>query len=189
MLSSRKQRNAHYVADERAPVIGDEPRNGGNRMVKRGHGTREIERTGNERGENRKTKPFRRRLGNGSFTTEGIATRRMIGFGANTSSDIVACFMADEARNGKRACNVIRVRESLNRKRKRSTLQTWFSAPLPRLEPVSYYVCCSTERSKGIGNIWRYLSFDRNVNSKKVEDPVLKRMYARMTFRRLCNKD
>ncbi|KYN21481.1 hypothetical protein ALC57_06094 [Trachymyrmex cornetzi] len=28
MISSRKQRNAHYAADERAPVIGDEPRNG-----------------------------------------------------------------------------------------------------------------------------------------------------------------
>ncbi|KYN41901.1 hypothetical protein ALC56_03659 [Trachymyrmex septentrionalis] len=70
-----------------------------------------------------------------------------------------------------------------------STLQTWFSAPLPRLEPVSYYVCCSTEQSKGIGNIWRYLSFDRNVNSKKVEGLVLERMYAGMTFRSLCNKD
>ncbi|KYQ59166.1 hypothetical protein ALC60_01751 [Trachymyrmex zeteki] len=28
MISSRKQWNAHYAADERAPVIGDEPRNG-----------------------------------------------------------------------------------------------------------------------------------------------------------------
>ncbi|KYM82212.1 hypothetical protein ALC53_07212 [Atta colombica] len=74
-------------------------------------------------------------------------------------------------------------------KRRHSTLQTWFSAPLLRLEPVSYYVCCSTEQSKGIGNIWRYLSFDRNVNSKKVEGLVLERMYARMTFRSLCNKD
>jgi len=41
MLSSKKQRNAHYAADERAPVIGDEP-NGENRMVKRKRGDKEY---------------------------------------------------------------------------------------------------------------------------------------------------
>lgn len=64
MLSSRKQRNAHYAADERAPVIGDEPGNGRNRVVKRGMGRGE-ERTENE-GRKSKNQTLGKRLGNGT---------------------------------------------------------------------------------------------------------------------------